>query len=241
MNRPIRSLKLLAALLSYPSQELIAAAPEIARRLGEERVLRHATQNALAGLLAQLAREDLLDLQERYVAQFDTGRSTSLHLFEHVHGDSRDRGQAMIDLHALYDRGGVKLAGNELPDFLPAVLEFLSTRPYGEAREMLEDCAHIVRAVGERLLASGSPYVAVFGAILDLLGQAPLSAQAHPSEERSLDEEWSETPVEFGPNAAPHTVQTSRPQFIRFVPRREALPKHVENAARQSGAPHGSQ
>ena len=87
------TLKLLAVVLGYPSADLVAALPELARRFGEDASLRPGTQDALAGLLAELKRGDLLDLQERYVAQFDTGRSTSLHLFEHVHGDSRDRGQ----------------------------------------------------------------------------------------------------------------------------------------------------
>jgi nitrate reductase delta subunit len=217
----MKTLKLLAVLLSYPSAELVAALTEIARRLGEQRSLRSGTQDALAGLLAELKREDLLDLQERYVAQFDTGRSTSLHLFEHVHGDSRDRGQAMVDLRAMYQRAGYSLATNELPDFLPAVLEYLSTRPAEEVHEMLDDCAHILRAVGGRLLDGGSPYAAVFAALLDLQGEAPLVAgQSKGGVERSLDDEWQDAPVEFGPGAA-HDTQPSRPQFIRFMPKQQ--------------------
>ena len=221
----MKTLKLLAVLLSYPSAELVAALPELARRLGGDRSLRRGTQDALAGLLAELKRDDLLDLQERYVAQFDTGRSTSLHLFEHVHGDSRDRGQAMVDLRAMYQRAGYSLATNELPDFLPAVLEYLSTRTAEQAHEILDDCAHILRAVGERLLDGGSPYAAVFAALLDVHGEAPLVAgRSKAGMERSLDEEWQDAPVEFGPPgpmAADHGAQQSRPQFIRFVPKRD--------------------
>jgi len=223
----MKTLKLLAVLLSYPSEDMVAALSEIARRLGEETALRGATQDALAGLLAELKREDLLDLQERYVAQFDAGRSTSLHLFEHVHGDSRDRGQAMVDLNALYRKSGFVLAVHELPDYLPAVLEYLATRPAGEVHELIEDCAHILRAVGERLIAGGSPYAAVFSALLDLHGAAPLAPAKGAAKTRAhavLDEEWEEAPVEFGPAsglnaAAAHGVQQSRPQFIRFVPK----------------------
>lgn len=218
----MKTLKLLAVLLGYPSEELVESLPEIARRLGEDSALRRGTQDALAGLLAVLNREDLLDLQERYVAQFDSGRSTSLHLFEHVHGDSRDRGQAMVDLNALYRRGDYVLTANELPDFLPAVLEYLASRPVQEVHELLEDCVHILRAIGERLLAGGSPYAAVFSALLDLHRAAPLAlpktlpkAQAR----RTLDDDWDEAPVEFGPNAGAHGAQQSRPQFIRFVPK----------------------
>ncbi len=216
----MKTLKLLAALLGYPSQELVEALPELARRLAEERALRRETQDALAGLIAELRRDELLELQERYVAQFDSGRATSLHLFEHVHGDSRDRGQAMVDLNDLYRRSGFVLAVNELPDYLPALLEFLSTRPSGQVHELLADCAHILRAVGERLLAGGSPYGAVFAAVLDLQGEAPLArpaGKAAPRRMPTLDEEWEEAPVEFGPNPSPHGAQQSRPQFIRFV------------------------
>ena len=218
----MKTLKLLAVLLSYPSEDLVAALPEIAQRLNAEPALRGATQAALAGLLAELKREDLLDLQERYVAQFDSGRSTSLHLFEHVHGDSRDRGQAMVDLNALYRRSGFVIKVNELPDYLPAVLEYLATRPANEVHELLEDCVHILRAIGERLLAGGSPYAAVIAAVLDVHGAAPLptaksAAKAQPAP--SLDDEWDEAPVEFGPDAAAHGAQQSRPQFIRFVPK----------------------
>lgn len=223
----MKTLKLLAVLLSYPSEEMVAALPEIARRLTAETALRGATQDALAGLLAELKREDLLDLQERYVAQFDAGRATSLHLFEHVHGDSRDRGQAMVDLNALYRRSGYALAVNELPDYLPAVLEYLAGRPAEEVHDLLDDCAHILRAIGERLIAGGSPYAAVIAALLDLHGAAPLTApkiKAGAAAQRSLDDEWDETPVEFGPPSGPnaaaaHGAQQSRPQFIRFVPK----------------------
>ena len=223
----MKTIKLLAVLLSYPSAELVAALPELARRLGEDGSLSRGTQDALAGLLAELRREDLLDLQERYVAQFDTGRSTSLHLFEHVHGDSRDRGQAMVDLKAMYHRAGFELATNELPDFLPAVLEYLSTRPADEVHEVLDDCVHILRAVGERLHDGGSPYAAAFSALLDLHGETPLVAgRSTGAVGRPLDDDWQEAPVEFGPNAVPHGTQQSlvRGQFIRFVPKR-----HVPN------------
>ena len=156
------------------------------------------------------------------MAQFDAGRATSLHLFEHVHGDSRDRGQAMVDLNALYRKSGFVLAVNELPDYLPALLEYLAGRPAEEVHELIEDCVHILRAVGERLIASGSPYAAVFAALLDLHGAARLAAPkgaVKAQAAQSLDEEWDEAPVEFGPNALRTARSKSRPQFIRFVPK----------------------
>ena len=216
----MRILKLFAVLLAYPSSDLVAVLPQIAREVSGETALRPATQDALAGLLAELKREDLLDSQARYVAQFDMRRSTSLHLFEHVHGDSRDRGQAMVDLKSLYERAGLALAPGELPDFLPAMLEYLSTRSPDEVRDMLGNCEHILRAVGERLVESGSPYAAIIAALLDVQNAAPLSArrgETAPSEPLP-DDDWQEIPVDFGPSAA-HSAQQSRPQFIRFVPR----------------------
>ncbi len=215
----MRSLKLLSLLFAYPTAELVAALPEIERRLAADPAFGAAAQDGLAGVMAALRRDDVMDLQERYVAQFDTGRATSLHLFEHVHGDSRDRGQAMVDLAAIYRRAGYVLSGAELPDYLPVLLEYLSSRPAREVREMLGDCAHILRAVGERLLARGSAYAAVFAALLDVQGEAQLSAPARAAPEPSLDDEWQEAPVEFGPASAQGAAQPPRPQFIRFVPR----------------------
>jgi nitrate reductase delta subunit len=218
----MKTLKLLAVMLSYPSEELVAALPEIAQRLNADPVLRRTTQDALAGLLAELKREDLLDLQERYVAQFDAGRATSLHLFEHVHGDSRDRGQAMVDLNALYRRSGFIMKAHELPDYLPAVLEYLASRPAEEVHDLIEDCLHILRAIGERLLASQNPYAAIIAAVLDLHGAEPLTAGKNlgiAQARGAMDDDWDEAPVEFGPNVTAHGVQQSRPQFIRFIPK----------------------
>ncbi len=102
---------------------------------------------------------------------FDRGRRTALHLFEHVHGDSRDRGPAMVDLAQTYDRAGLQLVPGELPDYLPVVLEFASTQPPAQAREFLRETAHIVQAIFSALLERGSPYASVLAAVLDLAGE----------------------------------------------------------------------
>jgi nitrate reductase delta subunit len=96
-----------------------------ARIVGRQRL---AELDALIdGLLAQSP----IDAEADYVQLFDCGRATSLHLFEHVHGDSRDRGPAMIDLAKTYEAAGLYLAEGELPDYLPVVLEYASTQPAG--------------------------------------------------------------------------------------------------------------
>ncbi len=218
-------LKALAALLSYPTPELAAALPEIARLAGAERRISRRHRAALDALVDELRRSDLIDAQEHYVALFDRGRATSLYLFEHVHGDSRDRGQAMVDLKAVYAQAGLTLAGNELPDYLPALLEFLSLRPIEVTREMLGDCAHLLRGIGEALAAGGSRYASVFAALLALIGEAGLAALPRRIEEKPIDEEWAEAPVIFGPEGAPGAGCApggKAASVVRFVKRRVA-------------------
>jgi nitrate reductase delta subunit len=215
------ALKALAALLSYPEQPLVDALPEIREAIDAERLLPRADKVRLYGLANELAVADLLDAQERYVALFDRGRATSLHLFEHVHGDSRDRGQAMVDLKTVYANAGLALSGNELPDYLPALLEYLSLRPLAEVREMLGDCAHILRKVGEALVARGSTYSAVFAALLPLAKQPGLAVDlpAAPArteaEDKSLDEEWVDPPVLFGLGCGDARASAPRPTVRR--------------------------
>jgi nitrate reductase delta subunit len=218
-----RTLKALSALLAYPTADLREALPEVEAVLVREPRLRGAPVGALWTLIAELSAGEALDLEERYVALFDRGRRTSLHLFEHVHGESRARGPAMVDLKQLYRRAGYRLSGGELPDYLPALLEFLSLRPEAEAREILGDCAHLVREVGAALAERGSAYAGAFAALLAWAGEAGLEAhRAGPrSEEKSIDEEWIDAEVVFGPGAAPAcgTEPAPRASVLRFVPR----------------------
>ena len=146
-----RTLKALSLILSYPSQDLQAAMPAIADQVSAERRLPLATRTALEALAFHLGRGDLFDLQETYVMLFDRSRTLSLNLFEHVHGESRERGGAMVSLIETYRAGGFEPATSELPDHLPVLLEFLSTRPTREAQETLADAAHILDALSGRL------------------------------------------------------------------------------------------
>jgi len=187
----------LAALLSYPEQELIDAVPELAGEFPKDAGVRK--------LLAELGSEKLHVLQERYVELFDRSRALSLHLFEHVHGESRDRGQAMVDLARTYASRGVQVAHNELPDYLPAFLEFLSLLPAAEAKGMIGETEELLRALGDRLAARGSRYAAVFAALLAAGGASgltrPLAERAVPGEENSpaaIDKAWMDEPVTFG-------------------------------------------
>jgi nitrate reductase delta subunit len=215
--------KALCALLAYPSADHVAALPDIAAVVEREPRLSRATREALHALASRLGSADLLDLQEAYVTLFDRGRTTSLHLFEHVHGDSRERGQAMVDLKEIYAGNGFVLSANELPDFLPAVFEYLGERPEAEARDMLGDCAHILRAVGEALQDRGSGYAAVLAAALAMVGEPGLAARRPdkpPVKEKAIDEEWVDEPVIFGPaGAAGCGVPRPQTAVLQFVPR----------------------
>src|SRR5579863_2880171 len=142
----MRTFKVLSALLSYPTEALIEAAPEFLTVLDAERLLPVTCRGAVDALIEDVAIGEVYDLQERYGLLFDRSKTLALHMFEHVHGESRDRGQAMVDLKAMYETAGLMIAANELPDYVPLLLEFLSTQPLAEARELLGQTAHILAA-----------------------------------------------------------------------------------------------
>lgn len=207
----MKTLKVLSALLTYPTPELAAAGEELKTVLTRENVLPKAHIAAVTGLIDDLALRDIIDAQERYVLLFDRTRSLSLHLFEHVHGESRDRGQAMVDLIKLYEDGGFTPTESELPDFLPLFLEYASTRDPKEAIELVSQPAHVIAALRERISKRKSPYEAVFAALVALskakLDEAQLAAlRAEPDPEpddfEALDAAWEEEEVRFGPSSA---------------------------------------
>ena len=205
-----RTLKVLSALLSYPTAELQAAIPEMRAALDQEARLPQRNRDRLDRILEELAAGDLYDLQERYVLLFDRTRSLSLHLFEHVHGESRDRGQAMIDLKSQYEQAGLFMSASELPDFLPMFLEYLATRPAKEACEALGQPVHIFGALAERLRKRKSPYEAVFRVLIALAAAKPKdedvsallqSPDPDATDLAALDAAWEDEPVNFGPGS----------------------------------------
>jgi nitrate reductase delta subunit len=205
-----RTFKALSALLSYPTAALQAAVPELTAAVDQDALLSASIRRQMDRLLNEIATGDLFDLQERYVLLFDRTRSLSLHLFEHVHGESRDRGQAMINLKTLYENGGLQIDASELPDFVPLFLEFLSTRPRPEAYDLLGQPAHIFAAQAERLRKRTSTYEAVFRALVALAASKPkadlvsaLLAEPDPdaNDLAALDAAWEDQPVNFGPHA----------------------------------------
>ncbi len=203
----MKSFKALSALLNYPSAELVAAMPEIRAVLTGEGLVPRSSLKALEPLLSSFETAELYDLQERYVLLFDRSRSLSLHLFAHVHGERRDRGQSLVDLSQLYDKSGFFIVANELPDFLPLFLEFLSTLPFGEATALLGETVHILAVLRQRLEKRESPYAALFAAVeaLSAVRADPKAAaeaaasDVMPDDLAALDREWEEAAVTFGP------------------------------------------
>lgn len=207
----MKILKALSALLTYPSAELVEALAEIAAVIRSDKLLRAGDKAAVLSLVEHLASGDLYDRQEAYGLLFDRTRSLSLNLFEHVHGESRDRGQAMVDLIRLYEEGGYRPTSEELPDYLPLFLEYAATRPPTEAIGLIGEPAHVLSALAERLSKRRSPYEAVFRALLSLSKAKPDQAalalllaepDPEPDDLAALDAAWEEEEVLFGPGAA---------------------------------------
>jgi len=204
-----RTLKAISLILSYPTRELQEAMEEIATLLANDTRVKAATRRALQPLLGELKAWNIYDLEERYVALFDRSRTLSLNLFEHVHGESRNRGGAMVSLLETYREGGFEPSTSELPDHLPMLLEFLATRPKGEARKTLGEAAHIFEALSTRLHRRESPYAVVFMVLSELAGaSADKEALARlleepdvpPDDLEALDRVWEESEVRFGPD-----------------------------------------
>ena len=209
-----RTYRALAALIAYPTEALQAATGEIAAVLAEEGLVPAPQRAAIDGLLAELADHDIYDLQERYFALFDRSRTLSLHLFEHVHGESRDRGQAMADLIELYRGHGFEPTASELPDFLPLFLEFLSLLPGHEAQALLAEPAGILQTLADRLVTRKSAYAAVFQALATLANapaiDLPDTSAEDPDDLVALDAAWEEAAVHFGPGEQIDSCGTDR-------------------------------
>jgi nitrate reductase delta subunit len=207
-------MRVLAALLAYPDREMRGYLGEMRVVLRGEHVLSAERRQEIDALIDSLAAADPLEAEAGYVELFDRGRATSLHLFEHVHGDSRDRGPAMIDLAQTYEKAGLYLAEGELPDYLPAVLEFVSTQPAAEVRAFLGEMSHIFNSLFNALQGRASPYASVLGALLELAGEKaqPIKIAA----EQPLDESWIEPRV-FDGCSSQGQERPGQPQPIHLV------------------------
>jgi len=197
----MKTFKILGLLLAYPKPELIDNMADIKEVLITEALLpKRPLKNVLA-FCDYLSTSDIYELQEDYVNLFDRGRTHCLHMFEHIHGESRDRGQAMVNLVESYAERGFYMTEGELPDYLPMFLEFLSTCPAGEAVDFIGDPINVIATIGIRLKKRDSLYCSLFQAMESLSKVKPdqaVIAEANAAEivEQTLDEldeEWAET------------------------------------------------
>lgn len=202
----MNSLKVLSALLCYPDQVLFDYKDDMTAVLAQESVLESSVQERLIVFIDDLCANDLMDSQAQYVETFDRGRSLSLLLFEHVHGESRDRGQAMVNLLEIYKDHGFDVTANELPDYIPLYLEYLSLRPDAEIHDCLSEIEHILALLATRLQERENPYQVIFQSLLSLLdGNVDMEKlrRSVVEEERddsaeALDKVWEAEAVRFG-------------------------------------------
>jgi nitrate reductase delta subunit len=232
----MKSLHLISLLLQYPSPDLQAVTGDIRQRLAADPALPADGAVALEPLLARLGTADIYDVQETYVELFDRGRAHSLHLFEHVHGESRDRGQAMVDLRQRYLDAGLEPEGNELPDYLPLFLDYCSTLPPAAARDALAEPGVVLIALAARLAEKQSDYAPVFALLCDIAGieMNEEAAKALPPVEdpetlAELDAQWEEEEIRFTADAAPDPTAAC-PQVSAILDRMRApLPANASN------------
>ena len=207
------TLRVLARLLSYPDDALRDHLDELRQALRHEAALPPARFAELNALIDSLCVQSAIDAEADYVQLFDSGRRTSLHLFEHVHGDSRDRGPAMIDLAQTFEAAGLVLAEGEMPDHLPVVLEFASTQPPRQAQALLAEMAHIFNVIFSALHKRRSRYASVLGALIELAGET--CAPVDVPDEAPIDDSWAE-PAAFDGCSSAGQSRPGQPQPIQI-------------------------
>ena len=223
-DKPALTLKVLSVLLCYPNAELIQALPEIDAVVNEENLLATSQLATVKQLIHKFQHTELLELQENYVALFDRGRALSLHLFEHLHGESRDRGQAMVDLMDMYQSHGFEINAHEVPDYIPLFLEFLAQRPPAEAFELLGNTSAILQVLAERLEARDSLYYMLFDAMLLLAGKeransGRIEKAVTETDETilNMDKIWEEETVAFMGNQNNCASELNKEQPLKFT------------------------
>ena len=241
----MKVLKVISLLLSYPTQELIDDRSALEQAVTEDTTLSEEVKQQLLDFIAQLLSRHTMDAQEDYIATFDKGRYTSLLLFEHVHGESRDRGQAMVDLINIYKENGYELSARELPDFIPLFLEFLSCCQPAMAIEWLDESNRILALLEERLSQRDSPYAVLFTVLLSLVSAVEdrgdivkqVAAEERDDTMEAIDKVWEEEAVRFGAEA---TV-SGCPSHTKPDHRLEAKIEWVETTANRRQNRHGGE
>jgi nitrate reductase delta subunit len=196
----MKTFKVLGLLMSYPKAEWVSHLEECKLILAQEKFLPKKHLKAVVAFIDMLMTADLYSVQEEYCATFDRGRSHSLHLFEHIYGESRDRGQAMVNLVEAYEEKGLFIDQAELPDYIPLFLEYLSLCPADEALALLGEPIDIMATIAARLQERNSSWAALFAALVALSRVKPnqdrieevLAQGPEDDSLEALDKEWEE-------------------------------------------------
>ena len=231
-------LKVISRLLDYPSAQLFESADELVDVVRDDKNLNEENKSGLIEFIMKLTARDLYDAQESYDLLFDRGRALSLLLFEHVHGESRDRGQAMVNLINVYNSKGFDVDSSQLPDYIPLYLEFLSEQNDDFAEEWLGDISHLMTMLSERLIDRDCYYSILFDSLIDISGievNRLEVSEAVQKEQRddtieAIDKEWEDKEIKFDdpiganeqcPSASSGIQQSSRsldPNNIQNIP-----------------------
>lgn len=202
----IKAYKILSLLLSYPSEELQQFLRDAEDELKREALLKEEILKEISVFVQHFQKMDIIDWQAHYVQLFDNSRSASLYIFEHLKGDSKDRGQAMVDMTGFYREQGLDLSQNELPDYVPVFLEFLSTLDQRKAAEYLSIPINIIQRVYIALSDSNNPYKYILNAVISLSEKAPdheaVQKMIKAQKPMDFDKEYAEAPVIFGSDNA---------------------------------------
>lgn len=209
----MKILKVLSLLIDYPSNELFQGETlSLSKQIvATSTLISPDVRQQIVALIDELIETGALEAQARYDGLFERGRSLSLWLFEHVHGESRDRGQAMVDLMDQYQQAGFEIGIKELPDYLPMYLEFLAyqaavTGDEIQVRMDIADVSHIIALLAARLKDRNSLYEGCFNALLQIAGkslalveelQQQVNKEQRDDTKEALDEEWEEEVVDF--------------------------------------------
>ena len=198
-------LSVISRLIDYPDEQILANEQAMINVI-EESGLDASLEERLINFIESNLAKDLMDWQSEYDGLFERGRSLGLWLFEHVHGESRDRGQAMVDLVNVYREAGLEISQHELPDYIPLFLEFLATQGEDNAVQWLKDVEHVLGLLLCRLEKRGSDYEVLFESLLTIADsqveldefRRQIAEEKRDDTAQAIDKEWEEEEVTFG-------------------------------------------
>lgn len=236
-------LQVISLLLDYPKDDLLTIVPELRTEVRNSG-LSCDQQQALEDFIVHRTAGDLMDWQSEYDGLFERGRSLSLLLFEHVHGESRDRGQAMVNLMQQYQQAGLDIGVKELPDYIPLYLEFLATQGSDNAREGLVEVAHILAVLTARLEQRQSDYAVLFKSLLELARiqidlsdvRAQVKNEKRDDTPKELDKVWEEEVVMFTGNDATSTCSTTQNRPTEGQRRDQYIPLNLDQLGNAKSA-----